>query len=105
MQKDTKQLKAESHIIGESLFNYRIINSLKKEDFIYYRKEFEAIHDCQGDQMRIISEYPELYDIQDSIVFLAINNRRLIVWLTESTYKRTLQRTLEDLRGNTPDLS
>lgn len=38
-------------------------------------------------------------------MFLAINNRRLIVWLTESTYKRTLQRTLEDLRGNTPDLS
>lgn len=101
----TQQRKAESHLIGESLFNYEILTPLKKEDFRYYRKQFEIIQTCKGDQLKIISEYPELYKIQDSIVYVAMATDRLMLFLTENTFKRTLQGALETLNGNAQEIS
>lgn len=103
--RDTNQRKVESHIIGEALFNYKILDALKKEDFKFYRKEFEIINTCKGDQLKMITDYPDLYKIQDSIVYLSLNIDHLVTWLTESTFKSTLENVLSSARGNTLDIT
>lgn len=92
-------------MIGEALFNYEILTALKKEDFRYFQKEFIIIRECKGDQLKIVSEYPELYKVQDSIVYVAMCTDRLMLWLTETTFKRTLQVVIKKLNGNAQEMS
>ena len=90
----TQQKKAEIHIIGESMYDHTFLDALNKEDFLFYRKEFEAIKECKGNQMQLITKHPNFYQIQDSIVFLSLRIDTLILYLLESTFKRFLSEVI-----------
>ena len=92
-------------MIGESLFNYKALEVLRQEDFIHYRKQFKVIQECKGDQLKIVTEHPELYEIQDSIVFVSIGLDTLILYLCEGTFNRTLINVLKAQQGDTLELS
>lgn len=102
---DSKQQKIESHIIGEALFNYKVLDHLRTEDFLYYRKEFDVIKECKGDQALILSKDSSIYKIQDAIVYLSKDTRSLTLWLCESTFRRTLLNVLNKMKGNTQEIN
>lgn len=106
MQEDSnRQRIIESHIIGESLHNHKVLDCMRQEDFHFFREEFHIIRGCQGNIDRISDEYLRFYKIQDQIVWVALDIDRVILYLAEKTFYSTLQRTLSSLRGNTPELT